>query len=114
MTRMATQTRVMWRAMRDAGPSGLTKPQLWNVVPGLTPQSVHDRLRSLLAMGYAVREGTYAHATFRIGPCVPDGESAQRGAPSQAVVDLPPEPVRMPRGSFNSVWQLASTYAEQA
>lgn len=82
MSHMATETRMIWRAIRDAGPQGMTPAAVRALVPHLTRTHVGGRLNNIQKLGYIVYEGTTQRGLWHVGSRVPDGESPEVGAPT--------------------------------
>lgn len=117
-------SRLVWRAIRDAGVGGLQPADVHALVPELRGVTLIDRLRRMSSVGYLRYHGISRHGVWRVGPNLPAGEVSALGAPSVDALDgcTPdyPAPCRPasrhfgpPPGVPTSVWHLAAMYAEQ-
>lgn len=119
MSRMTENTRLMWRALRDAGSEGMTLYALRALMDDkLDPWIVQNRLRDMRRLGYTKFHGTTRSGLWTVGEKVPFGESPTlwaSGVPglaeSHVVHDQSRREARKASTAFtgrvNSVWALA-------
>lgn len=116
MSRMATETRLMWRHIRDAGPLGIPPAGVRALVPHMSAKLVSGRLNNLCRLGYVAYAGDSKRGVWRIGTRLPLGEVATVGAPTLTIElldDAQAAPARSPTWRFalptvpNSIWHLA-------
>jgi hypothetical protein len=74
--RLGSTLRHIWRAVRDAGPDGLSREALLAMLP-MRPQRMSHRVHDLKAQGYIQATGRYDLRTYTLGNKVPQGERAE-------------------------------------
>lgn len=82
MSHMATETRTIWRAIRDAGPAGMTPAAVRALLPHLPGRHVGFRLNALQSLDYLVYVGASQRGSWHVGNRAPVGESFEVGAPT--------------------------------
>jgi hypothetical protein len=74
--RLGAALRHIWRAVRDAGPDGLSREALLAMLP-MRPQRMSHRVHDLKAQGYIQATGSNDLRTYTLGNKVPQGERAE-------------------------------------